>query len=162
MGDNTKRAAPTTCAPPKRYYSVNDLDVDGFDVIVVTPGGQEIIARRRVIARLGRPEKVIWQARIEKREPGMLATTRSYADLPRRLEITRWRPLHRASFPGSLPARPARIESDVAWQTPVEASAPAEDADDLHWAKPYSEPPKISPREAEVRTLRALRTMRSP
>jgi hypothetical protein len=59
-----------------------------------------------------------------------------------------------------LPA-PARIEGDIAWQSPAEPAAPPEQQDPLDWPQPYNEPPAITAREVEIRTLRALRTMRS-
>ena len=83
--------------------------------------------------------------RIPVREPGRPIRYR-YADLPEHLTITRWRPL--AGFPGPLPA-PARIEGDVAWQSPVEPPAPPEQTDPLDWPGEYSSPPNISLREAE-------------
>src|SRR6185295_17732561 len=134
--------------------AVADLDLDDVDVAVLTPGGQELIARRRTIFRRGEPAKVVWRARREIREPGQ-RTRFAYLDLPPHVSgsITRWRPLDRRKFPGSLPATPARIEGPVAWQTPAEPPAPPEQSDPLDWPAPYAEAPKISLREVEIRIL---------
>jgi hypothetical protein len=144
-----------------RYYAVADLHYDDVDVIVLTPGGGELTARRKRIRR-GQRTEISWRVRIEKREPGW-PTARTYRDLPPRVAeaITRWRPISRATFPGPLPATPARIEKDVAWQSPAEPPAPPEEQDPLDWPGEYSAAPNISEREAEVRVLRGLRTMRS-
>jgi len=143
----------------RTYYAVADLDVDGVDVAILLPSGGELVARRKRITRRGQRTAIIWRVRDIVREPGR-PTRHVYRDLPRHIEVTRWRPIDRATFPGLLPASPARIEGDVAWQSPVEPPVPAEQQDELHWPGPYSEAPNISLREAEVRVLRGLRTER--
>jgi hypothetical protein len=148
---------------PKRiWFDTRDLSPAHDDVdLWILAGEAEIVARRRTIQRRGQPTKIIWRARREAREIGQ-PTRVHFVDLPARLSasITRWRPLSRASFPGPLPA-PARIEGDIAWQSPAEPAAPPEQQDPLDWPQPYNEPPAITAREVEIRTLRALRTMRS-
>jgi hypothetical protein len=145
----------------RTYFAVADLDVDGFDVVILLPSGAELVARRKRIARRGQVTQTVWRARVERREPGR-PLRYDYRDLPEHLEITRWRPLDKAKFPGLLPSTPARIEGDVRWQSPAEpAAAPEPTDDELEWAGPYNEPPNISPREAHIRIVRAWKTDRS-
>jgi hypothetical protein len=145
-------------APIKRptYYAVSDLNYDDVDVIVLTPGGEECVAKRNTVWRR-RQATTAWRMRIPIREPGR-ATRFKYADLPDRLEITRWRPL--AGFPGPLP-KPAHMVADVRWQKPAEPPAPPEQSDDLECPHAYAEAPNISRDEVKVRLLRAPRTDRA-
>jgi hypothetical protein len=156
--NNTAPAAGAARATAKRhYYAASDLRYDDVDVIVLTPGGDECVARRKTVWRR-RQATTVWRVRVPVREPGRPTRCR-YVDLPEHLEITRWRPL--AGFPGPLP-KPAHMVADVRWQTPAEPPAPPEQSDDLEWPHDYSAAPDISEREVEVRVLRGLRTMRSP
>ena len=86
----------------RTYFAVADLAYDDVNIVVLTPGGEECVARRRTIWRR-REASVVWRMRIPVREPGRPIRYR-YQDLPGHLVITRWRPLDRAAFPGPLPA----------------------------------------------------------
>jgi hypothetical protein len=130
-------------------------------VIILTPGGDEFVARRKTIMRR-QTTTVVWRVRVERREQGR-PLQYDYRDLPDKLaaSITRWRPLDVRKFPGPLPSMPARIEGNVNWQSLPEPPVPIEPEDDLEWSGDYSTAPNISKREVEVRVLRGLRTERS-
>jgi hypothetical protein len=144
----------------RTYYAVSDLNYDDLDVVVLTPGGEECVARRKTTWRRGQAATA-WRMRIPVREPGR-PTKRRYVNLPAHLEITRWRPLDRSKFPGPLPTKPASMMPAIAWQSPAPPAVPQESTDPLDWPHDYSAAPNISGREVEVRVLRGLRTMRSP
>src|SRR5262245_59384443 len=139
------------------YYDANDLTHDGLDVYIMAPEG-DVIARRKIITRKERTT-VIWGVKVTERLPGR-PLRHHYVDLPRWVQVTRWRPIDPDRFPGPLPS-PARVEGRVGWQSRPEPMIPIEDQDELEWPYPYEAAPNISAREAEVRVLRGLRTERS-
>ena len=132
------------------YYDVNDLRRDSYPVILLLPSGAEVKGFRRTITR-GARSWVKWVIRTAGGQT---------EDLPKRIQITRWRPADLQRFPDPLPA-PARVEGSVNWHSKPEPIIPAELQDAFEWHLPYALPPLISAREAEVRLIRGLRCMRS-
>ena len=141
------------------YYPISDLTRDHYGVLFpIGPlklrSGEVIAAAEvpgfRVTYRKGQAsERIVWRV---KRRDG------STEDLPRHLAPTLFRPANLARYPDPLP-EPAALAGNVRWQSEHPEPAPPDKREDLVWpAAVYSEPGKISEREAEVRILRAWRT----
>lgn len=142
------------------YYDTRDLNLDGVEVLIASPEG-DVVAKRKTIKR-GERTHVVWRLKHAERIPGQRIRYH-YIDLPKHVQITRWRPDPEGrSWPHPLPP-PAPMERDVAWQTKAGPVVPPEPEDPFDWLAPtYTEPGKRVPeREIEIRVARGLRTERS-
>jgi hypothetical protein len=145
------------------YYPISALRRDHYGVLFpigplrlrsgeVIPAA-EVAGFRKTYRRGYANERVVYRV---KRPDG------STEDLPEHLTPTQFRPANLDRYPDPLPEPAALTAENIHWRSYHPAPAPPDEREDLVWpAAAYSEPGKISEREAEVRILRAWKTQRS-
>lgn len=159
---------------PTTWYAIRDRPRASFDVLLMV-GGEEVVGiyrRYKQPRAIPRRKIPIGLSALAEHEVRTTFVTEGwcvrveegrrvrYIELPVFAEPQGWRPIPGQRYPDPLP-QPQTQMAEPNWRSdPVDPSTP-ETPDDWEWPGEYSQPPRISREEAEVRLIRGLRTERS-